>query len=356
MKVLERMNARIRLFKRKWGMLWDIVVGSAMLAFSFVLGVVGFMVIEDWDLLSSLYMTIITLSTVGYGETHPLTDAGRMFTMFLIITGVGGFFYIVVAFSQFLVEGRLQILWGKRRMQKTIDKLDGHFIVCGYGRIGSIVVEEILSEGHDVVVLEQDTELIEKMESEGILCAEGDATDDQLLMGVGLMRARALITALSSEAANVYVTLTARQLNPDLNIIARAGHRSHINRLELAGANRVVLPHLIGGVRMAQNVLRPTVTNFLELAQRGTEMELQMEELVVPSDNELVGKDLIQSNIRPEYNLIIIAIKKPDGSMTFNPGPKEVIRAQDTLLLVGKRQDFKRFRTDLYPGYGEEME
>lgn len=350
MNAIERLNANIRMFKRKWGMLWDILMGLVMLFVSFVMGVVGYMLIEDWDLLSSLYMTVITLATVGYSETHPLSDAGRVFTMFLIMTGVGGFFYIVVAFSQFLVEGRLQIIWGKRRMQKTIEKFDGHFIVCGYGRIGSIVVEEIQSEGHDVVVLEQDQELIEKMENQGIVCAEGDATDDELLMSVGLMRAKALITALSNEAANVYVTLTARQLNPDIKIIARAGHRSHITRLELAGANRVVLPHLIGGVRMAQNVLRPTVTNFLELASRGTEMELQMEELVVPDISDLAGKNLIESKIRPDYNLIIIAIKKPEGGMTFNPGPKEVIYAGDTLLLVGHRSNFRDFRETLYPG------
>ena len=259
-------------------------------------------------------------------------------------------------------------MWGKRRMQKAIDKLEGHFIVCGYGRIGSIVVEEILREGHDVVVLEQDSELIEKMENEGVLCAEGDATDDELLVSVGLLRARALITALSSEAANackrgtfacscshngeaanVYVTLTARQLNKELKIIARAGHRSHINRLELAGADRVVLPHFIGGVRMAQNVLRPNVTNFMELAMRGSEMQLQMEEIEVPQNSYLVGKDLIQSGIRPDFNLIIIAIKKSDESMSFNPGPKEIIEAQDTLLLVGTSNDFKRFRAGLYP-------
>ncbi|MGE4504300.1 MAG: TrkA family potassium uptake protein [Desulfovibrionaceae bacterium] len=353
MKTIERLNARIRIFKRRWGMLWDIVVGMVLLFVCFIMGVAGYMLIEKWDLLSSVYMTIITLATVGYGETHALSDAGRIFTIFLIFMGVGGFFYIMVAFSQFVVEGRLQILWGKRRMQKAIDKLNGHFIICGYGRIGSIVVEEIQSEGYDVVVLEQDQDLIEKMENEGILCAEGDATSDELLVNVGLLRARALITALSSEAANVYVTLTARQLNPGLTIVARAGHRSHINRLELAGANRVVLPHLIGGVRMAQNVLRPTVTNFLELAQRGTSMDLQMEELVVPSDSELAGKDIIQSNIRPEYNLIIIAIKRPDGHMIFNPGPKEVINAQDTLLLVGRREDSRRFKRKLYPDMEE---
>ncbi len=350
MNAIERMNANIRVFKRKWGMLWDIIVGLILLLVSFILGVVGYMVIEDWDLLSSLYMTVITLATVGYSEPQPLSDAGRIFTMFLIITGVGGFFYIVVAFSQFLVEGRLQIMWGKRRMQKSIDKLSGHYIVCGYGRIGAIVAEEIINEGHDVVVLEQESELIEKMENEGILCAEGDATDDELLVDVGLMRAHALITALSSEAANVYVTLTARQLNPKITIVARAGHRSHITRLEYAGADRVVLPHLIGGVRMAQNVLRPTVTNFLELALHGTDIELQMEELLVPKNSLLVGQDLIQSNIRPDYNLIIIAIKKPDGEMTFNPGPREVIHEADTLLLVGDRSDFRRFKTSLYPG------
>jgi len=347
MMSLRSMNKRLFELKQRMGTFWNLVMGSFLLLLIFLFGILGFMLIEGWDLLSSFYMVVITLSTVGYGEVHPLSSAGRMFAALLIMSGVGGFMYIVASFSQVLVEGRLQVLWGRRRMQKAIGKLENHFIVCGYGRIGSVVVHEIRNEGFVPVVLEQNSDLIQKLELEGILCVEGDATDDELLLSVGLRKARALISALSSEAANVYVTLTARQLCPELTIIARASQQAHISRLKLAGADRVVMPHLIGGVRMAQNVLRPTVTNFLEIAMQD-DIDLQMEELQVPADSSLHGKNLIESAIRPRYNLIIIAIKKSNGEMIFNPGPEEVIQMEDTLLMVGRRTNLQQMRLDLY--------
>jgi voltage-gated potassium channel len=324
--------------RAKMGTYWSLMLGALFSFLVAAIGVAGYMLIEGWDFVSSLYMVVITLSTVGFLEVHELSDYGRIFTTILIIGGVGSFLYIAAAFAQVLVEGRLQILWGRRRMQKQISRLQDHFIVCGYGRIGSIVAQEILGEGHSVVVIEQDPRLIEVMEQDGVLCLEGDATSDETLLAAGLMNARSLISALTSEASNVYVTLTARQLNPDVNIVARAGNKSHISRLELAGADRVVLPHFIGGLRMAQSVLRPEVTNFIEVAVRGG-LDLQMEELEVSPESVLVDVDLMNSDIRPRYNVIIIAIKKPDGAMVFNPGPAEVIGAHDTLLAVGRKTD-----------------
>jgi voltage-gated potassium channel len=331
-----RMRARL-------GSFWSIVLGVVYLFLIFLLGIGFYMIYEHWDLASSFYMVVITLSTVGFMEVNQLSPEGRIFTAFLIMLGVGGFVYIAGAFAQVLMDGRLQILWGKHRMMKMISKLRNHFIVCGHGRIGSIVVQEIMKDGHDVVVIENDPALIDKMEQEGIMCLEGDATSDAVLMSAGLPYAKSLISAVTSEAANVYVTLTARQLNPTITIVARAGDKSHISRLELAGANRVVLPHFIGGLRMAQSVLRPTVTNFIDLAVRGG-IDLQMEELTVSPDSELVDKDLIESKIRPNFNLMIIAIKKESGEMVFNPGPKEVIRANDTLLAVGKKTNLAELR------------
>lgn len=325
-------------FKRKAGSFWGLIAGSVFLGLTFVLSVVMYMTVEGWDFIPSFYMTVITLSTVGFMEVNPLSDTGRILTALVILGGVGGFAYIAASFAQLIAEGKLQQVWGRRRVKKTIDSLEGHFIVCGYGRIGSIVVDEIRKADLDVVVLEMNEGLIQRMHEKDILCIEGDATDDKILMAAGLMKARALITALTAEAANVYVTLTARQLNPVLQIIARANDRSHITRLELAGADRVVMPHLIGGVRMAQSVLRPTVTNFMELAIRGS-IDLQMEELPVSSQSELAEKNLMESNLRPRFNLIIIGIKGSDGHMVFNPGPKEVIRAGDTLLAVGRQPD-----------------
>ncbi|WP_319544144.1 potassium channel protein [uncultured Pseudodesulfovibrio sp.] len=341
--MIERVHRRMLRLRSRLGSFWSILLGVVYLFLIFVVGICFYMTYEHWDFVSSFYMMVITLSTVGFMEVNQLSEEGRMFTAFLIMAGVGGFVYIAGAFAQVLIDGRLQILWGKHKMMKEISKLRNHFIVCGHGRIGSIVVQEIAAEGYDIVVIEQSPELIDKMEQDGILCIEGDATSDEVLLSAGLLHAKSLISALSSEAANVYVTLTGRQLNPGINIVARAGDKTHISRLELAGANRVVLPHFIGGLRMAQNVLRPTVTNFMELAVRGG-IDLQMEELLVSPDSELVNLDLIDSKIRPRFNLIIIAIKKGSGDMVFNPGPKEVIDADDTLLAVGTKSNLEKIK------------
>ncbi|XPV74874.1 MAG: potassium channel family protein [Desulfovibrio sp.] len=334
------LNSQLLALKRKHEVAWNAIVGGVFLILVFAGGIIGYMWIEAWSVLDSFYMVVITLATVGYQEVQPLSPAGRVFTSIYILVGVSGFLYLTAAFAQLLVEGRFQMILGRRKMLKEIQSLRNHFIICGYGRIGSIVAREIRSEGHVAVVIEMNPEFIAKMEDEGILCLEGDATDDELLMQAGLLHARSLITALTDEAANVYVTLTARQLNPDLNIIARANREAHITRLQLAGADRVVLPHMIGGIRMAQSVLRPTVTNFMELAVQ-SKIDLQMEELVVSPTSELVNKDLIASEIRPRFNLIIIAIKKEDEHMVFNPGPKEMIEANDTLIAVGNLDDLQ---------------
>ncbi|WP_027722727.1 potassium channel family protein [Maridesulfovibrio zosterae] len=324
--------------RRTFGMFWGLIAGFIYMLLVFIGGIIGYMWIEGWNFLNSFYMVVITLSTVGFMEVLPLSNNGRILTSLLILGGVGGFAYLIGAFSQLLVEGRLQAILGRRRMQKTIGKLRNHIIVCGYGRIGEIVTKEIIDEGWEVVVIENNRELVESMEAAGISCVEGDATNDDVLKLAGLGNAKTLITSLSDEAANVYVTLIARQSNAKLNIIARGNNHISISRLEFAGANRVVLPHTIGGLRMAQSVLRPTVTNFIDIAMRG-KLDLQMEELFITADSELVGKDLIESKIRPRFNLIIIAIRKGSGEMVFNPGPNEVIEAGDTLLTVGKLSD-----------------
>ncbi|WP_027178686.1 potassium channel family protein [Maridesulfovibrio bastinii] len=332
--------------RRRFGAFWSVLAGFVFICLVFISGIAGYMWVEGWNLLNSFYMVVITLSTVGFMEVLPLSDNGRLLTSLLILGGVGGFAYLIGAFSQLVVEGRLQEFLGRRRMQKTIGKLRDHFIVCGYGRIGAIVAKEISESDNDVVVIESNPEIISQLEAKGIFCVEGDATKDSVLKSAGLDYARSLIAALSEEAANVYVTLTARQLNADLTIVARANDSSHISRLEFAGADRVVLPHTIGGVRMAQSVLRPAVTNFLEIAMQG-KIDLQLEELFVTPSSEFIGLDLAESQIRPRFNLIIIAIKKNNGEMVFNPGPNEIIESGDTLLTVGKTSDLSNIKESL---------
>jgi voltage-gated potassium channel len=333
--------ARIRAIRDKWGPLFQFVLGLCIMFVIFVSGMCMFVFLEGWSIVDSFYMMVITLSTVGFGEVQPLSDRARLLTSFIIILGVGNFAYIVGSFSRMLVDGHLHNLLWRRKVQRRIDKLDNHYIVCGYGRIGGVVVQEILKVSPDVVVVEHDLELIEQMKREGIMHLAGDATDDGLLVAAGIKRARSIVTALTDEAANVYVTLTARQLNPGISIIARANNASHITRLEFAGANRVVLPHLIGGVRMAHTVLKPTVTDFLDLAIRGN-IDLQLEQLAISGKSMFVGKNLMDSNIRKDYDLIIVAIKRESGELVFNPGPREELRSGDTLITLGRQTDLQR--------------
>ena len=338
--------ARYRAFKDKWGSLFKFILGLFFMCLVFSFGLFVFMYVEGWGFIDSFYMVVITLSTVGFGEIQPLSDRGRLLTSVIIILGVGNIAYIVGSFTQMLVDGHLNNLLWRRKVQRRIDKLDNHYIICGYGRIGSVVVQEILKVSSDVVVVEHAPELIEQLKRDGIMHLCGDATDDTLLIAAGIKRAKSIVTALTDEAANVYVTLTARQLNPKISIIARANNASHITRLEFAGADRVVLPHLIGGMRMAHTVLRPTVTDFLDLAVRGN-LDLQLEQLNISAGSSFVGKNLMDSNIRKDYDLIIVEIKREDGTLVFNPGPKELLCAGDTLITLGRQTDLQRISEHL---------
>ena len=336
---LLRLHSRtVRLHHRlgSWG---PLIGGFVAMGTVFCLGVLGYMEVEGWSFFDSLYQVIITLSTVGFQEVYPLTRDGRILTMVLIVSGVGTFAYLVGSFTQVLVEGRLQQYLGRRRMQKIIDGLSDHVIICGYGRIGAVVAREILAENVAAVIIENNAEVIHSLDEQGIPYVQGDATADETLLAAGLMRAKTLVAALTLEAANVYVTLTARQLNPTIRIVARADAQGHTQRLQRAGADQVLVPHLYGGVRMAQSVLRPTVTNFLELAGRGGAIDLQMEELQVTEQSEIVDKSLIDAALRPRFNLIVIAIKKASGEMQFNPQAQAVLEAGDTMILVGSRDN-----------------
>lgn len=325
--------------KLRYGSLLPFVMGCFSFLLTFVYGLFIYMHVEGWGFLDSFYQVVITLSTVGFTETHELSETGRILTSILILLGVGTFAYLVGTFTQFLVEGKIQDMWGKRKVLKIVDTLRDHFIVCGYGRIGSVVVREIVGDGLPVVVIENDPSHVEKLKSKQLLVIEGDATSDEVLFSAGLDRAKGLIACLNQMAENVYVTLTARQSNPDIYIVARADKEGSVQKLMMAGADKALTPHMIGGMRMAQMVLRPTVTDFLELAHQGE--ELQMEEIVVEKGSTLVGQDLIVSQIRPRFNLIIIAIRKPTGKMIFNPGPQEVMEEGDVLVGIGKHENFE---------------
>lgn len=327
-----------RTVKFRFGSFFPLVLGAGFLLGVFIYGLFIFMAVEGWNLLDSFYQVVMTLSTVGYMELHPLSDRARLMVSFLILMGVGSFAYLVGAFTQVVVEGRLHDLWGKRKVQKIIDSLEDHYIICGYGRIGAVIAEEFRREELPVVVLERDPDLLFELERDGHLFLAGDATTDELLLAAGVERAKGLFACVSQDAENVYITLSSRQFNPRLTIIARADRPESVAKLERAGANRVLTPHQIGGKRIAQVMLRPTVTDFMELATQGH--NLQMEEIIIRPGSELVGTTLITSGIRPRFNLMIIGIEKASGKMIFNPHPETSIEAGDTLVAVGPPENF----------------
>ena len=320
-----------------------------LIVFIIILGVTGYMMIEGWNLLDSLYMTVETLTTVGYNEVHDMTRMGRIFTILLICIGVAFFLYVAGAVVQFMVEGRIRTILGRRRLDKKIDRLKNHHIICGYGRIGRILCNMLTRKPIDLVVIEKDEELIPIMDKDKVLYLSCDATDEVNLLKAGIQRAKMLIAALATDTANVFLVLTARQLNPDLFIIARASQKESKSKLKAAGANRVESPYDMGAASMAQRIIRPTVTNFLDLAFAHKRKDIQMEEIPVNSSSNLVNVMLKDSGIRQQFNLIIIAIKKLDGNMLFNPSFEAVIEAGDTVIAVGQEGNLQKLEKILNP-------
>jgi voltage-gated potassium channel len=328
---------------------WSITMGSFFILLVITAGTSGYMLMEGWPFIDSLYMVIITLSTVGFMEVRPLSEPARIMTILVIFGGVGAFFYLGGSLAQMLVEGKLQNMLGRRRVQKIINELKGHYIICGYGRIGKVVANGIKDEGFEVVIIEKDKEALSQLAQKKLLYIEGDATEDDTLLSAGLESARCLITVLAEDSANVFVTLTSRQLNPKISIVARTDVEFHVSRLKQAGADQVFMPYNIGGLRLVQSVLRPTATSLLDLAMRG-DIDLQMEELPVSETSEFVNKLVKDSGIRPRFDILIVGIKKSSGEMVFNPGPETLINQGDLLIAMGKPENLEKLQKVCDPG------
>ncbi len=308
-------------------------------------GTYGYYFVEKMPLFEAFYMTMITISTVGYAEIVPLSHAGRALTIIIIILGITVGAYTIGMLVKAFIEGELLKMFGRIKVQKQISELKDHFIVCGFGRIGRIISNELAADDIDFVVIEQDSAIIEKIESKNYLFLEMDATSEEALLKAGIMEANGIVTALASDADNVFITLTAKGLQPDIYILARASHENNEDKLSRAGASRVVSPHLIGGKRMAQVLKRPTVVDFIDIATMGSSLGLMMEEATVGEGSGLTGKNLVDSNLRKNFGVIIVAIKKMAGNMIFNPMPSETLEAGDVIVVIGKKEDLKRMNT-----------
>ncbi|HKE84564.1 MAG TPA: potassium channel protein [Vicinamibacterales bacterium] len=304
-------------------------------------GTMGYVLIEGWDAWDAFYMTVTTVTTVGFREVHPLSWAGQGFTVLLIVGGVGTAIYTATLLAAFVVEGGLHRRFERRRIASMLEQLTEHFILCGYGRIGSMIAEELDRQRVPFVVIERDPERVHSVIGRGWIGIDADASHEDVLRRVGIERARGLIAAVGTDAENVYTVLTARVMRPDLFIIARVESDDAEHKLRRAGADRVISPYHIGAAHMVQTALRPAVVDFVQLATGAGHLDLSMEQVRVAAASTLVGKSLVESGIRQKFGVIIVAIKRADRSMEFNPPPEAVIRGGDELVVLGGADSVK---------------
>lgn len=306
-------------------------------------GTLGYHLIEGWNFLEALYTTVQTISTVGYGDYTPQTGTGKLFTIVLIVFGVGTMLYTVGMLAEAMVEGRLRALTGRGRQYKMIEKMKNHYIICGCGRIGQLICRELKADKMDFVVIDSDPEVIQKIEEEGFVYFRGDATQDKSLLGAGIKQAKGIVCVLPTDAENLYVILTAKELNPNIYVLSRSEEEESEHRLLRAGADRVMSPYTLGGMRMAMAILRPAMLDFIEITTRRQSLELRMEEISVCDGSPIIGKSLEESEIRHDFGLIIVAVKKDSGKMIFNPLASYVIEKGDKLIAMGEDENVARF-------------
>ena len=329
----------------------QLVISSLICFFIILGGSWGYMFIEGWNFLDSIFMTVTTLSTVGYGEVHNLGQAGKIYTMILIIVGVGFLGYVAASLVQFMVEGQIRSILGRRRLDHHINRLKNHYIICGYGRIGRVLCMNLRQKPIDVVVVEKNPAALQMMEEDNILYVLGDSSDEAVLLKAGIRHAKGLVAVLGTDVDNVFLVLTARQLNPRLFIMVRAINRESKAKLLAAGASAVESPYEVGAVSMAHRIIRPTVTSFLDLALTYARKDIQMEEIPVNPSSNLANVSLKDSGIRQNFNLIIIAIKKDDGSMLFNPSFEARLEPGSTVIAVGSEHDLLNLEKVLSPAH-----
>lgn len=313
-------------------------LGVALLFALIGVATLGYKLIEGWPLTESLYMAIITISTVGFSEVEPLSPTGRLFTGLVIISGLVIVAYSTTKLGQSILEGELFGGLGRRRMQRALDKLNGHFIVCGFGRMGKPVAEGLRKAGAGVCIVDLRNSVEEELVSSGFLYLIGDATEEDTLKQAGVERARGLMALLPSDADNVYLTLTAKGVNRNVQVIARASQAKAESKLRRSGADKVVSPYEIAGNRVLEAALRPTVVEFMELATHREHLALGWEEIPVGKGSELDGRSLAEAQVRKRYGIIVVAIKRADGQMVFNPDASEKVRGGDILVAMGPKQ------------------
>jgi voltage-gated potassium channel len=308
-----------------------------------LVGTVGYTLIEGWSLLDSLYMTVITIFTVGYGEVHPLSRAGQVFTILLIIGGVGTILYGIGRMVEFVIGGQMSGVFRRRAVRRQVDKVDSHYIVCGYGRVGAAVAHQFAAHGAPFLVVDNDEANAARAEADGFLAVRGDATADEVLASAGITRAKGLVAALGSDAGNIFLTLSARVLNPKLHIVARAGAEDTVSKLTRAGADHVVTPYGLGGKRMATLMLKPLVSDYLEVVTGGGELEFRVEELELAGDCCSIGRSIGDLEVRARTGATILAVRRAvTGEFETNPAPESRLSTGDRIIAIGTPSQITR--------------
>ena len=305
-----------------------------------VVGSVGYVVIEGWSWIDAFYMAIITVTTVGFGEVHPLTSAGRLFTSVLVVLGVAAITYSFTALANYLIAGELGDVLEEFRMKRKIEALHGHYLICGFGRVGQQVCARLVQEGRSFVVVDKESHAIERARVLGYPVVEGDAGDDEILCQAGILRAKGLVAAVESDAANLFVVLTARTLKPDLYVVARADSEGSIRKLEVAGADRVLSPYSLGGRLIAQTLLRPDVVDFLEAVMYDESLHLFLEDLAVGVGSSLAACTVGDAGIRETTGVNILGLKHGDDVLV-SPDSDHRLYPGDVLVALGTRQQLE---------------
>jgi voltage-gated potassium channel len=305
-------------------------------------GTLGFVLIEHYPVFDAFYMTLTTVTTVGYGEIHTLSHAGRVFNSFLILFGVVIMLLAIGAMTQTVIELELNQFFGKRRVKHMIEKLDGHIILCGFGRVGRGAAQELQQAGAKFVVVDRDDVRVENAIKDGMLAVAADANRDETLRDVGIDRARGLIATLASDADNLFLILSAKSLNPDLYLSARVAEEASEQKLRRAGANFVFAPYNSTGHRMAQALLKPHVQQFLEFTTQSMGLDAGIEQVLVAERSAFVEQSLAEMHVRKELGVIVLAIRKASGEMLFNPPADARIAGGDHLIVMGRPDGLRR--------------
>jgi voltage-gated potassium channel len=318
----------------------------ALLLFTLCIGTVGFHRIEDYSIFDAFYMTLITITTVGYQEIRTLSHAGRVFNSFLILFGVSAMFFALAAVTRTIIELELQDRYGKRRKKRMITELQNHFIVCGFGRVGRNASFELQRGKFSFVVVDRSEQRVQRATMAGMLAVLADATRDECLHEVGVTRARGLIAALPSDAENLFIILSAKTLNPKLTVATRASEEEAEQKLRRAGADTVFAPYTMAGHRLAHALVRPHVVEFLDFAT-GDLPKIRMEQVRVAPEADFASKSLSEMLQHRSFGIIVLAIRKPDGQMIFNPPPDTKVAAGDFLIVLGEQAELERLETAL---------